>query len=72
MQLDTEKTIYFCIDSSNAEVKLLLPRRMTEWMRENNMDIVELNLSDPDPESTDSAEYKLLAEEMDSYSFDLP
>ncbi|OHD23026.1 MAG: hypothetical protein A2Y38_23315 [Spirochaetes bacterium GWB1_59_5] len=71
MQLDTENTIYVCTDRDNAEVKLLLPKRLTAWMKENKMDLSELNLSDPSPESTDAAEYKLLAEEMEEHRFDV-
>ncbi len=71
MQLDTESTIYVCTDRDNAEVKLLLPKRLTDWMKENKVNLTELNLSDPSPESTDSAEYKLLAREMEEHRFEV-
>ena len=71
MQLDTENTVYICTDRDNAQVKLLLPKRLAAWMKENKMDLQELKLSDPNPESTDSAEYKLISEEMDEHTFDV-
>lgn len=64
MTLDTENTIYFCADRTNAEVKVLLPKSL-------KLEIIELRLDDPDPESTDDAEYKLLAEEMTELTFEV-
>lgn len=69
MTLETENLIYVCTDRENAEVKLLLPHRLIAWMKQNNMEISELNLSNPDPESTDAAEYKLLEPEMAEFQF---
>ena len=64
MTLDTENTIYICTDRDNEEVRVLYPRNC-------QIHVVELNLSDRNPESTDAAEYKLLAEEMESITFEL-
>lgn len=71
MKLNTNDLIYVCADSSNAEVKILFPKRLLEWMSQNGIDIAELDLSNPDPESTDAAEYKLLAGEMEEFRFDV-
>lgn len=71
MELDTLKTIYFCKDSDNAEVRLLLPPAISQLLEEKGIDFVELNLSDPDPESTDAAEYRLLAPNMREFQFDV-
>lgn len=64
MALDTQKTIYVGIDSSSGDIKLLVPRDF-------NLEIIELRLDDRDPQSTDAAEHKLLAAEMDEHAFDL-
>lgn len=64
MQLDTENTIYIGLDGSNAEVKVLVPRNL-------KVEIVELNLADRDPESTDAAEFKLLETEMNKTTYEI-
>ncbi len=64
MTIDTESTIYVCKDRVNGEVKLLVPRG-------TKLDIVELDIADPDPESTDAAEYKLAASEMDEHTIEI-
>lgn len=64
MQLDHENTIYVCLDGENGDVKLLVPRNF-------KLEIMELKLDDPDPDSTDAAEYHLLKTEMDEHRFDL-
>lgn len=67
MTLDTESTLYVCTDRNNAVVRMLIPYKlMTAGIK-----IVELNLSDPDPESTDRAEHKLLTQIMDEYRFEV-
>lgn len=68
MTLDTEKTIYICTDRTNAEVKLLLPRN---FLKQHGVDVVELNLADPNPECTDAAEFRLLQEEMEEFNFEV-
>jgi hypothetical protein len=64
MQLDTKKTIYICLDGENGDVKVLTPKDCP-------LEIVELNLADRDPESTDSAEYQLLKTEMEETTYNL-
>jgi hypothetical protein len=71
MKLNTDDLIYVCTDSSNADVKILFPKRLLEWMTQNGIDIATLDLSNPDPESTDAAEYKLLSGEMEEFRFDV-
>jgi hypothetical protein len=66
MKLDTESTIYVCTDRNNAEVRLLIPTNLLK-----GIEVVELNLSDPDPDSTDAAEHKLLSQEMAEMRFDV-
>ena len=66
MTLDTESTIYVCTDRNNAEVRLLIPTKLLK-----GIEVVELNLSNPDPDSTDAAEHKLLAEEMAEIRFEV-
>lgn len=61
MQLDTKNTIYLGLDGTNGEVRLLVPRDLEQ----RGLKIQELKLDDPDPASTDAAEYKLLETEMD-------
>ena len=63
LELNTEG-IYVCTDAQNAKVTLLLPKSL-------QVEIFELRLDDPDPESTDAAEFKLLREVMEEYPFDL-
>lgn len=64
MTLDTEKTIYVGIDRTNAYLKILLPKGC-------KLDLMELRLDDPHPESTDAAEFRLLVEEMEDFQFEL-
>ena len=64
MTLNTE-CIYVCFDVSNAEVHLLTPRNL-------NLEVHELRIDDPNPESTDAAEFKLLIQEMDGLRFEFP
>ena len=66
MKLDTKSTIYVCTDALNAEVRLLIPQDVLK-----GIEVVELNLSDPDPDSTDAAEHKLLSQEMAEMRFDV-
>lgn len=63
MHLDTEKTIYLAVDSQNGQVTLLTPKEFP-------FEIIELRVSDPNPDSTDAAEFKLLESEMIDYRFD--
>lgn len=65
MYLDTENTVYVCIDSSNGSVKILTPRNL-------KLTVIELRVDDRDPESTDAAEAKLLETDMDTETIDLP
>jgi len=65
MNLDTENTVYVCIDSSNGSVKILTPRKL-------KLAVIELRVDDRDPESTDAAEAKLLETDMDTETIDLP
>lgn len=64
MTLDTN-AIYLCTDARNGTVYLLLPKTL-------NFEVMELRLDDPDPSSTDAAEFKLLREEMNEHRCDLP
>jgi len=63
LELNTEG-IYVCTDAQNSKVTLLLPKSL-------QVEIFELRLDDPDPESTDAAEFKLLREVMEEHAFDL-
>jgi hypothetical protein len=63
LELNTEG-IYVCTDAQNAKVTLLLPKSL-------QVEIFELRLDDPDPESTDAAEFKLLREVMEEHGFDV-
>jgi hypothetical protein len=63
LELNTEG-IYVCTDAQNGKVTLLLPKSL-------QAEIFELRLDDPDPESTDAAEFKLLREVMEEHGFDL-
>lgn len=63
LELNTEG-IYVCTDAQNAKVTLLLPKTL-------RVEVFELRLDNPDPESTDAAEYKLLREVMKEHAFDL-
>ncbi len=63
IELDTDG-IYVCTDVQNATVTLLLPRSL-------RISLFELRLDNPDPSSTDAAEFKLLREEMEEHVFDL-
>ena len=64
MHLDTNR-IYLCTDVTNGAVHLLLPKTL-------NFEVIELRLDDPDSQSTDAAEFKLLREEMNQHDCDLP
>ena len=64
MNLDTNR-ISLCTNTTNAVVHLLLPKTL-------NFEVIELRLDNPDPSSTDAAEFKLLREEMNKHGFDLP
>jgi hypothetical protein len=64
MTLDTKTTIYLGIDRQNDALHVLIPKDF-------KFDIIELYLSDPDPDCTDAAEFKLLAEEMNGFRFDI-
>ena len=64
MTLDTESTIYVGTDATNGSVHVLMPRK-------SKLNLVHLRLDDPDPESTDAAEYKLLEQEMDESRIEL-
>jgi hypothetical protein len=57
MQLDTENTLYVGTDVTNGQVHVLIPRQ-------SKLKLVHLRLDDPDPESTDAAEYQLLEKDM--------
>ena len=57
MTLDTTNTIYVGTDANNGAVHVLIPRK-------SNLKLIHLRLDDPDPYSTDAAEYKLLEAEM--------
>lgn len=59
------KPHYLCTDVTNGTVHLLLPKTL-------NFEVVELRLDDPDPSRTDAAEFKLLREEMEEHTCDLP
>ncbi len=63
LELNTDG-IYLCIDARNAEGKLLIPKSL-------NLPVFEIRLDDPDPSSTDAAEYKLLREVMEEHEFGL-
>jgi hypothetical protein len=65
MELDDTRCIYAAMDMANGEVRLLVPRHL-------NLAVIELRLDDPDPESTDAAEHKLLRETMDEHVLTLP
>ncbi len=64
MHLDANR-IYLCTDVTNGAVHLLLPKTL-------NFEVIELRLDDPDSQSTDAAEFKLLREEMNQHDFELP
>jgi len=64
MHLDTNR-IYLATDTTNEAVHLLLPKTL-------NFEVIELRLDDPDPQSTDAAEFRLLREEMNEHRVDLP
>jgi hypothetical protein len=64
MHLDTN-SIYLCTDVTQGAVHLLLPKTL-------NFEVVELRLDDPNPQSTDAAEFKLLREDMNEHSIEIP
>jgi hypothetical protein len=65
IELDDAGCIYAATDMANGEVRLLVPRHL-------KLAVIELRLDDPDPESTDAAEHKLLRETMDEHVLTLP
>lgn len=67
MTLDTEKTIYVCVDRDNAEVKVLVPNRFVAM----GIEIVELDLSNSvHPDLNGTPEYTMLKDDMDEYRFE--
>jgi hypothetical protein len=64
MTLNTD-CIYVCTDATNGSLHILTPRNLT-------LEVLDLRIDNPDHESTDAAEYKLLRQEMDEHDFDLP
>lgn len=63
MQLETN-AIYVCVDGRNGEVRLLLPQNL-------KLPVFELRIDNMDPQSTDAAEYRLLKDEMEEFTFEL-
>jgi hypothetical protein len=70
MNIDTENTIYLCIDTLNAEIHIFTPAKNIDAAN-----IEELRLDDPDPYGaykTDPAIYALLCDsEMRKDTFEL-
>ena len=64
MILNTD-CIYVCFDVYGGSLHVLTPRNL-------NLEVNELRIDDPDAESTDAAEFKLLSQEMAGHRFDLP